>query len=136
MRPWTKTVRPAPRHVVNTTGQSWCYLAGVVSILLERCVLSYFWTSKFALDLHVLGILGLLFNLSSLGLASTHLFLLKLGMNHANMQSQSNKAKTERNWRNTYNNRKLMQINPKFQAYIIKNTHAYLHLSPCYPSHP
>jgi len=95
-----------------------------------------FWASGFALDLPVLGLLSLLFNLSSLGLASTDLVHLKLGPNHANLQSQLNKAKTERNRRKTCINRKLMQINPKFQAYIIKNTHAYLHLSPCYPSHP
>jgi len=75
-----------------------------------------FWASRFALDLPVLGLLDFLFNLSSLGLASTHLFLLKLGSNHANLQSQLNKAKTKRNRRNTCINRKLMQINPKFQA--------------------
>ena len=52
------------------------------------------WTPGFALDFHVLGLLGLLFNLSSLGLASTHIFLLKIGPDHANLQSQLSKAKT------------------------------------------
>ena len=74
-------------RVSLTTGQPWCSLAGVVLMLLERCVLSYFWTSGFALDLPILGLLGLLFNLSSLGLPSTHILLLKLGPNHANLQS-------------------------------------------------
>uniref|UniRef100_A0A7C9AA04 Uncharacterized protein n=1 Tax=Opuntia streptacantha TaxID=393608 RepID=A0A7C9AA04_OPUST len=74
-------------HASLTTGQPWCSLAGTILMLLERCVLSYFWTLGFALDLPVLGLLGLLFNLSSLGLASTHIFLLKLGPNHANLQS-------------------------------------------------
>jgi len=74
------------------------------------------WTPGFALNFHVLGLLGLLFNLSSLGLASTHIFHPKCGLNDANLQSQLNKAKTERNRRNSWINRKLMQINPKFQA--------------------
>ena len=74
------------------------------------------YTPGFALDFYVLGLLGLLFNLSSLGLASTHIFLPKRGPNHANLQSQLNKAKTEHNRRNTCLNRKLIQITPKFQA--------------------
>jgi len=57
------------------------------------------------------------------------LFSNKLGPNYANLQSTLNKAKAEQYRRNTCINSKLMQINPKFQAYIIKNTHAYLHLS-------
>ena len=106
--PGCTTVCPSPRPVVSSV---WC---GPDTSRTTRSVL--LWTSEFALDLHVLGLLGLLFNVSSLGLASTHLFLLKLAPNHANQQSQLNKAKTERNWRNTCINRKLMQINPKFQS--------------------
>ena len=97
-----------PWAVVGPTVSSWWALPGLVLNFLERPILVYFLGLGIALDLPVLGLLGLLFNLSSLGLASTHLFLLKLGLNHANLQSQLNKAKTERNQRNTCINRKLI----------------------------
>ena len=106
---------PTTSHGGPTVSPRWA-LPGPIPIFLERRGLVYFWASGYSLDLPVLGLLDLLFNLSSLGLASTHLFLLKLGPNHANLQSQLNKAKSEHNQRNTCINRKLMQINPKFQA--------------------
>ena len=74
------------------------------------------WTTGCALDLHVLGLLGLLCYSLHLAWFQIILFSHKLGPNHANLQSQLNIAKTEHNRRNTCINRKLMQINPKFQA--------------------
>ena len=48
--------------------------------------------------------------------SKSYFFSHNLGPNYGNLQSQLNKAKTEHNRRNTCINRKLMQINPKFQA--------------------
>jgi len=101
-------VRPSPRPVVSS-----------VRIGPDTSPMMHFellLTSGFALDLPVLGLLGLLFNLSSLGLASTHIFFLKLGPNHTNLQLELKKVTTERNRRSTCKNHKLMQMNPKFQA--------------------
>jgi len=54
------------------------------------------------------------------------LFSHKLGPIHANLQATLNKAKTEHNRRNTCTNHKVIA---NFKPKIIKNTHAYLHLS-------
>ena len=80
----------------------WCSLPGPIPTLLERCVLSYFvpWDLPWIFMFWAYWAC-----FSTLGLASTHLFLLKLGPNHANLQLYLNKAKIERNRRNTCKNR-------------------------------
>jgi len=118
-----------PWAVVGPTVSPWWALPGPVPIFLECRVLSYFGPRDVPWILPALGLLGLLCYSLHLAWFQIMPFSNKLGLNHANLQSQLNKAKTEHNRRNTCINHKLMQINPKLQAKNIKNTHAYLHLS-------
>ena len=121
-------VRLPPRAVLGPTVSPWWPLPSPVPIFLECRILSYFGPRDVPWILPALGMLGLLCYSLHLAWFQIMPFSNKLDPNHANLQLQLNKVKTEHNWRNTCLNRKLMQSNPKFQA---KNHQKY----PCIFTH-